>query len=57
MTPFLTRPALVAVPTKRMGDTADMASPCIYLSSRAGSWVTGETIAVGGGVAWGNANL
>ena len=53
----MTRPALVAVPTKRMGDTADMASPCIYLSSRAGSWVTGETIAVGGGVAWGNANL
>jgi 3-oxoacyl-[acyl-carrier protein] reductase len=46
-----------AVPVKRMGDTADMAGPCLFLSSRAGSWITGVTIPVGGGIAIGTANL
>ena len=46
-----------AVPTKRMGDTQDMAGPCLFLSSRAGSWITGVTIAVGGGIAFGVANM
>ena len=42
---------------KRMGDTADMAGPCLFLSSRAASWITGVTIAVGGGIAFGTANM
>ena len=46
-----------AVPMKRMGDTIDMAGPCLFLSSKAGSWVTGVTIAVGGGIAFGIANM
>jgi 3-oxoacyl-[acyl-carrier protein] reductase len=46
-----------AVPMKRMGDTADMAGPCLFLSSRAASWITGVTIAVGGGIAFGTANM
>ena len=46
-----------AVPMKRMGDTIDMAGPCLFLSSKAGSWITGVTIAVGGGIAFGIANM
>ncbi|KAL7570240.1 hypothetical protein ACA910_020664 [Epithemia clementina (nom. ined.)] len=37
------------VPLKRLGNEDDMAGACIYLSSRAGSWVTGTVLTVDGG--------
>lgn len=38
------------VPAGRVGDTEDMAGAAIYLASRAGDYVVGETIVVDGGV-------
>lgn len=42
------------IPAKRVGTAEDMAAAAIYLCSRAGDYVVGETIAVDGGVvnAW-----
>jgi NAD(P)-dependent dehydrogenase (short-subunit alcohol dehydrogenase family) len=39
------------VPMRRIGRDEDMAGAAIYLASRAGDYVVGETIAVDGGVA------
>ena len=38
------------VPARRIGNTEDMAGAAIYLASRAGDYVLGETIVVDGGV-------
>jgi NAD(P)-dependent dehydrogenase (short-subunit alcohol dehydrogenase family) len=38
------------VPLKRLGTPDDMAAAAIYLASEAGSWVTGQTITVAGGL-------
>ncbi len=38
------------IPAKRIGDPEDMAAAAIYLASRAGDYVIGETIAVDGGL-------
>jgi NAD(P)-dependent dehydrogenase (short-subunit alcohol dehydrogenase family) len=43
------------IPSKRVGDTEDMAGGAIYLLSRAGDYVVGTTIAIDGGVV--NANV
>ena len=40
------------IPSRRIGTDEDMAGAAIYLASRAGDYVVGETIAVDGGVAW-----
>jgi 2-deoxy-D-gluconate 3-dehydrogenase len=40
------------VPARRIGTDEDMAGVAIYLASRAGDYVVGETIAVDGGVAY-----
>ncbi|MFQ5513251.1 MAG: SDR family oxidoreductase [Myxococcota bacterium] len=40
-----------AVPLKRIGEPEDMAGAAIYLSSRAGSYVTGTILSVDGGLA------
>lgn len=37
------------VPLQRLGRPDDMAGACIYLCSRAGSWVTGTILPVDGG--------
>ena len=39
------------IPNRRIGRDEDMAGAAIYLASRAGDYVVGETIAVDGGVA------
>jgi NAD(P)-dependent dehydrogenase (short-subunit alcohol dehydrogenase family) len=39
------------IPSRRIGRDEDMACAAIYLASRAGDYVVGETIAVDGGVA------
>jgi NAD(P)-dependent dehydrogenase (short-subunit alcohol dehydrogenase family) len=39
------------IPAKRIGGAEDMAGAAIFLASRAGDYVVGETIAVDGGVA------
>lgn len=44
-----------AIPARRIGDEEDMAGTAIYLASRAGDYVIGETIAVDGGIV--NASL
>jgi NAD(P)-dependent dehydrogenase (short-subunit alcohol dehydrogenase family) len=38
------------VPAGRIGELEDMAGAAIYLASRAGDYVVGETIVVDGGV-------
>lgn len=40
------------IPTRRIGVPEDMAAAAIYLASRAGDYLVGETIAVDGGVAF-----
>jgi len=37
------------IPMGRMGNEDDMAGACIYLSSRAGAWITGTVLTVDGG--------
>ena len=39
------------IPSRRIGSDEDMQGVAIYLASRAGDYVVGETIAVDGGVA------
>ncbi|UZK70441.1 SDR family oxidoreductase [Sphingomonas sp. S1-29] len=39
-----------AIPAKRIGEAEDMAAAAIYLASRAGDYVVGETITVDGGL-------
>ena len=41
----------------RIGTDEDMAGTAIYLASRAGDYVVGNTIAVDGGVVYANAGL
>jgi 2-deoxy-D-gluconate 3-dehydrogenase len=41
-----------AVPLRRIGTPEDMAGAAIYLASRAGDYVVGDTIAVDGGIAY-----
>jgi len=39
-----------ATPLRRLGDPEDLAGIAVYLASKAGSWTTGQTFAVDGGV-------
>lgn len=39
-----------ATPLRRIGDPADIAGAAVLLASRAGAWLTGQTIVVDGGV-------
>jgi NAD(P)-dependent dehydrogenase (short-subunit alcohol dehydrogenase family) len=48
--PALEKMAQSRVPLKRLGTPDDMAAAAIYLASDAGSWVTGQTITVSGGL-------
>lgn len=46
----LEKMATSRIPLKRLGTPDDMAAAAIYLASDAGSWVTGQTITVSGGL-------
>ncbi len=48
--PALEQMAQTRIPLKRLGTPDDMAAAAIYLASDAGSWVTGQTITVAGGL-------
>jgi NAD(P)-dependent dehydrogenase (short-subunit alcohol dehydrogenase family) len=50
-TPELESALLDRIPMKRAGTAEDIAGTVIYLSSRAGAYVTGAVIPVAGGVA------
>ena len=41
----------------RIGSDEDMAGPAIFLASRAGDYVVGDTIAVDGGIVYANAGI
>src|SRR5437773_10187405 len=45
------------IPARRIGSDEDMAGVAIYLASRAGDYVVGNTIAVDGGVVYAKAGL
>lgn len=47
--------AAAGIPSKRVGTAEDMAAGAIYLASRAGDYVIGETLAIDGGIV--NAHL
>ena len=42
--------AQARIPLKRLGKPKDIGSAAIYLASEAGSWVTGQTLIVAGGI-------
>jgi 2-deoxy-D-gluconate 3-dehydrogenase len=46
-----------AIPSKRIGTPEDMAGIAIYLASRAGNYVVGNSIAVDGGIVYANLSL
>jgi NAD(P)-dependent dehydrogenase (short-subunit alcohol dehydrogenase family) len=39
-------------PLRRLGEPDDIAGAAVYLSSKAGAWMTGQTLVVDGGVTW-----
>lgn len=48
--PALEKMADARIPLKRLGTPDDMAAAAIYLASDAGSWVTGQTLTIAGGL-------
>ena len=46
-----------ATPLRRLGDTADIAAAAVYLASPAGSYLTGKTLEVDGGITFPNLDL
>lgn len=46
----MTRMVLNKIPIRRMGEPDDIAGAAIYLSSKASSWICGQTIVVDGGM-------
>jgi meso-butanediol dehydrogenase / (S,S)-butanediol dehydrogenase / diacetyl reductase len=44
-------------PLRRVGTPADIAGACVFLASPAASWITGQTLAVDGGITSGHSDL
>jgi len=45
------------IPARRIGTPEDMAGAAIFLASRAGDYVVGDTLVVDGGVGWGGIDI
>ncbi|MDP6707588.1 MAG: SDR family oxidoreductase [Alphaproteobacteria bacterium] len=48
--PELSAERTEATPLRRLGEPEDIAGAAVFLASRAGAWITGQTIVVDGGV-------
>ncbi|HVR28255.1 MAG TPA: SDR family oxidoreductase [Thermoanaerobaculia bacterium] len=48
--PELNRARSAATPLRRLGEPEDIAGIAVYLASKAGSWTTGQTFVIDGGV-------
>ena len=48
-TPEAERRSTAATPLRRLGEPDDIAGAAVFLASRAGAWITGQTIVVDGG--------
>ncbi|HZD24776.1 MAG TPA: SDR family oxidoreductase [Alphaproteobacteria bacterium] len=48
--PEVAKKRINATPLRRLGEPEDLAGIAVYLASKAGSWTTGQTFAVDGGV-------
>ena len=48
--PEVAGPATAATPLRRLGEPDDIAGSAVFLASRAGAFVTGQTIVIDGGV-------
>jgi NAD(P)-dependent dehydrogenase (short-subunit alcohol dehydrogenase family) len=48
--PELNQARTAATPLRRLGEPEDIAGIAVYLASRAGSWTTGQTFVIDGGV-------
>jgi 7-alpha-hydroxysteroid dehydrogenase len=53
----LREPMEKATPMRRLGDPADIAAAALYLASPAGSYLTGKTLEVDGGITFPNLDL
>ncbi|BBZ31859.1 SDR family oxidoreductase [Mycolicibacterium confluentis] len=53
----LREPMERATPMRRLGDPADIAAAAVYLASPAGSYLTGKTLEVDGGITFPNLDL
>jgi NAD(P)-dependent dehydrogenase (short-subunit alcohol dehydrogenase family) len=48
--PSIADPAVERTALRRLADADDIAGPAVFLASRAGAFVTGQTIVIDGGV-------
>jgi NAD(P)-dependent dehydrogenase (short-subunit alcohol dehydrogenase family) len=48
--PKIADPAIARTALRRLADPDDVAGPVVFLASRAGAFVTGQTIVIDGGV-------
>ena len=48
--PKVEKARIAATPLRRLGEPEDCAGAAVFLASRAGAWITGQTITIDGGV-------
>ena len=53
--PELEQDRAAATPLGRLGEPEDIAGAAVFLASKAGQWITGQTIVIDGGVTIGQA--
>ena len=44
---------VASIPLGKIGAPDDVAAACVYLAAPAGEWITGQTLAVNGGMVMG----
>src|SRR5579871_3343381 len=55
--PALLSATEAGTPLRRIGEPEDIAGAAVFLASRAGAWMTGQTIVVDGGITISGSNL